>query len=1029
MTSQTTEQALEACIEKALTGTCKEERGEGMIGEEEREPIYGPHAGYEAGFAADFDREFAVDRANFWRFLEETQAEELAKLSDRPNWQRLVLERLNRKIQKDGILSVLKKGLAIDDAHLTLLYSLPYNDTNPDVRANFYKNIFSVTRQIHYSDSNPNLSIDMVVFLNGLAIATLELKNAWSGQTVYHAKKQYREDRDPKEPLLQFARCIVHFAVDTDEVYMTTRLAGKKTFFLPFNKGFNFGQGNPPNPGGHKSAYLWDEVLTRESLARIIQHFAKIVEEKDRDSGTVSKTLFFPRYHQLDVVRRLLAHAGEHGVGQTYLIQHSAGSGKSHSITWTAYQLIELYGSSAKGSSPRRNDVPVFDSVVVVTDRRVLDKQLRDNIKQFSEVKNIIAPAFNSQDLKHALENGKKIIITTIQKFPFIVDGIEDLSDRNFAVIIDEAHSSQGGQAADKLNMTLGMDEGEQEEPEDVQDKILSYMEGRKLGRNASYFAFTATPKNATLEKFGRQTADGQFVPFHLYSMKQAIEEGFILDVLANYTTYRSYYEIQKSIRDNPLFDTAKAQKKLRAYVEGHKETIATKADIMLGHFIDQVWKPKKLKGKAKAMVVTRNIENAIRYFFAIRAALTAANDPFQAIVAFSGKKTVDGIEYTEDSLNNFPGKDIPEEFKKDEYKILVVANKFLTGFNEPLLHTMYVDKKLQSVLAVQTVSRLNRCNEKLGKNDTFVLDFFNSAADMQAAFDPFYTATSLSEATDVNVLHDVKEALGDVGVYEWHEVEAFNVLFFNNAEADQLSPLIDTAAARFGHELELEDEAKIDFKIKAKQFVKIYGQVACIISYNNVQWEMLYWFLKFLIPKLQVKDPNQDQLDELLDSVDLSTYGLERVAINQKIDLEAGESRLEPQNPNPRGHHGEVEKDPLDEIIKAFNQRFFAGWEATPEEQRVKFINIARHVVNNPAYAAQVVNNQDEQNRLIALEKMIQQAIGLERKRELDLYKRYANDPEFKRTFNASIDRFLQSATLSQYFEDVTERREEGAA
>ncbi len=1013
-TTDTTEQALEACIEKALTGTCKEERGEGVIGEEERGPIYGPHAGYEAGLAADFDREFAIDRAKFWRFLEDTQAEELAKLSDRPNWQRLVLERLNRKIQKDGILSVLKKGLAIDDAHLTLLYSLPYNDTNPTVRANFYKNIFSVTRQVHYSDSNPNLSVDMVVFLNGLAIATLELKNPWSGQTVYHAKKQYREDRDPKEPLLQFARCIVHFAVDTDEVYMTTRLADKKTFFLPFNKGFNFGKGNPPNPGGHKSAYLWDEVLTRESLAQIIQHFAKIVEEKDRDSGKVSKTLFFPRYHQLDVVRRLLAHAGEHGVGQTYLIQHSAGSGKSHSITWTAYQLIELYGTGS--------DRPVFDSVVVVTDRRVLDKQLRDNIKQFSEVKNIVAPAFDSNDLKHALENGKKIIITTIQKFPFIVDGIEDMSDRNFAVIIDEAHSSQSGQAADKLNMTLGMDEGDREEPEDVQDKILNYMEGRKLGKNASYFAFTATPKNATLEKFGRQTADGQFVPFHLYSMKQAIEEGFILDVLANYTTYRSYYEIQKSIQDNPLFDTAKAQKKLRAYVEGHKETIATKADIMVSHFIDHVWKPKKLKGKAKAMVVTRNIENAVRYFFAIRDALTAANAPFQAIVAFSGKKTVDGIEYTEDSLNNFPGKDIPEEFKKDKYKILVVANKFLTGFDEPLLHSMYVDKKLQSVLAVQTVSRLNRCNEKMGKNDTFVLDFFNSAADIKTAFDPFYTATSLSEATDVNVLHDVKEALDDVGVYEWHEIEAFNALFFNNAEADQLSPLIDTAAARFVDELELEDADKIDFKIKAKQFVKIYGQVACIISYNNVQWEMLYWFLKFLIPKLQVKDPDQDQLDELLDGVDLSTYGLERVKVNQKIDLEAGESTLEPQNPNPRGHHGEVEKDPLDEIIKAFNQRFFAGWDATPEEQRVKFINIARHVVNNPAYADQVVHNQDAQNRLIALEKMIQQAIGLERKRELDLYKRYANDPEFKRTFNASIGRFLQSADLSQYFEDVAD-------
>ena len=1033
MVSQTNEQALEACIEKALTGSSRELRTDD-IAEPVVTPIYGPHAGYEAGLSADFDREFAIDRAKFWRFLKETQPNELAKLSDRPNWQRLVLERLNRKIQKDGILSVLKRGLAIDDAHLTLLYSLPYNDTNPDVRANFYKNIFSVTRQVHYSDSQPHLSIDMVVFINGLAIATFELKNAWSGQTVYHAQKQYREDRDPKEPLLQFARCLVHFAVDTDEVYMTTRLAEDKTYFLPFNKGYNFGKGNPPNPNGHKSAYLWEEVLTRESLANIIEHFAKMAEAKDKKT----KTLFFPRYHQLDVVRKILDHAGEHGVGQTYLIQHSAGSGKSHSITWTAYQLIELYEPRQKGPSPqpsprgrgsrkedaegRGSDRPVFDSVIVVTDRQVLDRQLRNNIKDFSEVKNIIAPAYNSQDLKESLENGKKIIITTIQKFPFIVDGIEDLSDRNFAVIIDEAHSSQSGKAADTLNMSLGMedDEGEHEEPDDVQDTILKAMEGRKLGQNASYFAFTATPKNTTLEKFGQHTSDGVFVPFHLYSMKQAIEEGFILDVLANYTTYKSYYEIQKSIQDNPLFDTTKAQKKLRAFVEGHQETIAIKADIMLSHFLAQIWGQKKLKGKAKALVVTRNIETAIRYFFAIRNGLKTANVPFQALVAFSGKKIVDGIEYTEGSLNGFPGKDTPEEFEKDNYKILVVANKFLTGFDAPLLHTMYVDKKLQSVLAVQTLSRLNRSNQKVGKNDTFVLDFFNSVDDIKTAFDPFYTATSLSQATDVNVLHDIKDTLDDVGVYDWHEVEQFNELFFGQAEAERLSPLIDVAAARFDQDLALEDEAKIDFKIKAKQFVKIYGQVACIIPYNNIQWEMLYWFLKFLIPKLRVTDPDQEQLDALLESIDLSTYGLERVRINQKIDLDADESALDPQNPNPRGHHSEVEKDPLDEIIRAFNDRFFSGWDATPEEQRVKFINIARHVMNNPDYQTHVVNNQDEQNSRIALEQMIKHAVNQERKRELDLYKRYASDPEFKRTFDASIARLLQGALSSELLASV---------
>ncbi|MEM6752295.1 MAG: DEAD/DEAH box helicase family protein [Cyanobacteria bacterium P01_C01_bin.38] len=981
MVSKTNEQALENCIETALVN----------------------RAGYEKGNPADFDREFAIDKEKFWRFLTTTQPEELAKLQDNPNWQRLILERFHRKVKKDGILSVLKKGLSIDDAHLTLLYSLPYNDNNPAVSANFQQNIFSVTRQLHYSQTEPNLSIDMVLFLNGIAIATMELKNAWSGQTVYHAKKQYREDRNPLVPLLQFARCLVHFAVDTDEVWMTTKLAGKNTYFLPLNQGFNFGKGNPPNTNGHKSAYLWESILKRESFTNIIEQFAILIPG-DTKTPLTQKNLYFPRYHQLDVVRKLLTHAGKNGTGHTYLIQHSAGSGKSNSITWTAYQLIELYSQGA--------DTPLFDSVVVVTDRRILDKQLKNNIKDFSQVKNILAHATSSQELKTALENGKKIIITTIQKFPFIVDGIEDLSDRTFAVIIDEAHSSQSGKAADNLNMTLR--KGEDEEPEDLQDKILKAMSGRKLGKNASYFAFTATPKNATLEKFGQRTPDGNFTPFHLYSMKQAIEEGFILDVLANYTTYRSYYEIQKSIQDNPIFDTAKAQKKLRNYVEGHKQTIATKADIIVKHFIDQVWKPKKLKGKAKAMVVTRNIEAAIRYFFAIREILTQKDLPFKAIVAFSGKKTVDGIEYTEDIINGFPGKDIPQKFKQDDYKILVVANKFLTGFDEPLLHTMYVDKKLQSVLAVQTLSRLNRCNQKMGKQDTFILDFYNTVSDIKTAFDPFYTATSLGEPTDVNILHDLKEELDDVGVYELEEVQQFNELFFNQAEAEELSPLIDTAANRFNVELELEDETKIDFKIKAKQFVKIYSQVACIIPYNNIQWEMLYWFLKFLIPKLTVRNPHQDQLDQLLESVDLSTYGIERVQLNHTIELDTEASTIAPQNPNVRGYHSEAsQQDPLDDIINAFNNRFFTGWDATPQEQRVKFINIAKHIIDNPNYQTQVVNNQDTQNRRLALEGLIKQAISKERRRELDLYKRYASDSEFKRAFDASIMQLLAQINL----------------
>lgn len=863
--------------------------------------------------------------------------------------------------------------------------------------ANFEANRFSVTRQVHYSETDTFKSVDMVLFVNGLAVATLELKNPWTGQNVQNAIRQYRTDRDPKEPLFEFGRCLVHFAVDPDEAYMCAQLAGNDSNFLPFNKGFNYGKGNPVNPNGHKTAYLWQDILPRKSLTNIIEQFAKFTVEKDKKTGKERKALFFPRYHQLDVVRGILADAKQNGVGQTYLIQHSAGSGKSNSITWLAYQLVELYDPAGTAN--------VFDSVVVVTDRRVLDTQLKDNIKLFSETKNIVAHAESAAELKAHLELGKKIIITTVQKFPFIVDGIDDLTSRNFGVIIDEAHSSQSGSASDKLNTTLGADD--EEVPEDLQDKILAAMKGRKMSKNASYFAFTATPKPATLEKFGRQEPDGKFYPFHLYSMKQAIEEKFILDVLEKYTTYKSYYEVQKSIEENPLFDTAKAQKKLKAFVEASPKTIEVKARIMVDHFTSSVWQAKKLKGKAKAMVVTRNIECAIRYFFTIRAALQEANAPFKALVAFSGEKTVDGIKYTEDGLNGFAARDLPEEFEKDDYKILVVANKYLTGFDEPMLHTMYVDKKLQSVLAVQALSRLNRCNWKLGKTDTFVLDFYNSVDDIKAAFDPFYTATTLSEPTDVNVLHDLKDSLDDFGIYDWAEVTNFNEKFFASAEAEELHPIIDTVVARF--DADLDDEQRIDFKIKAKQFVKIYAQVAAIIPFNNVNWEMLHWFLKFLIPKLKVKDPEQDKLDELLNSIDLSTYGLERSRLEAKIGLDASETELDPQNPNLRGvHSGPGDKDPLDEIVRAFNERHFAGWEATPEEQRVKFVNIAKHVMAHADYKAQVEDNPDSQNRQLALERLIQHAVSIERRRELDLYKRYAGDPDFKRAFDASISRLL---------------------
>ena len=1003
MVSQTNEKSLEIAIEKQLTGTCLEaQKGVAEVGE----LPFSPNHGYQLGLPHDFNARYAIDSKRFWAFLEHTQPEELEKLQKHGgDWQLKVLERFDKLVKKYGLLHLLKKGLSVDDATLHLMYPAPLASSSDKVKQNFADNIFSSTRQVRYSLSNTLEEIDLVLFINGLPFATLELKNPWTGQTArYHGQKQYREDRDINQPLLQFGRCLVHMTVDTDEIYMTTKLAGPQTFFLPFNKGHNHGAGNPPNPNGHKSAYLWQEVFSKDSVANIIQHFVRL--DGSSKEPLDKRNLFFPRYHQLDMVRKLVAHVSQNGVGQTYLIQHSAGSGKSNSITWAAYQLIEAYPASPDTPGAVDLEKPLFDSVIVVTDRRLLDKQLRENIKDFSEVKNIVAPAFKSSELKSALEQGKKIIITTIQKFPFIIDGIADLSDKCFAVIIDEAHSSQSGSAHDNMNRAMGKSEQAEEEL-DVQDKILQAMQSRKMRGNASYLAFTATPKNTTLEKFGVKQADGSFEPFHLYSMKQAIEEGFILDVLANYTTYKSYYEIQKSITDNPLFDSAKAQKKLRAYVERHQQTIAVKAEIMLDHFIPQVVNSKKLKGKAKGMVITQNIEAAIRYYRAISRLLKDRGNPFKVAIAFSGTKEVDGIEYSEAQMNGFAENETRDYFDKDEYRLLIVANKYLTGFDQPKLCAMYVDKKLQFVLAVQALSRLNRAAPKWGKKteDLFILDFFNSVDDIKTAFDPFYTATRLSEATDVNVLHELKDSLDDEGVYEWHEVEQFVELYFDNADAQQLSPLIDTAASRFNGELALSDLQKADFKIKAKQFVKIYGQMASIIPYEIVVWEKLFWFLKFLIPKLIVKDPHADQIDELLESVDLSSYGLERVKLNHSIGLDASETELEPQNPNPRGAHGgNEEHDPLDEIIRSFNERWFQGWGATPEEQRIKFINIADGIKAHPDFQEKYQNNPDVHTRILAFEKIFEDVILKNRRNELELYKLLANDPAFKAAMQQSL-------------------------
>ncbi len=1006
MTSTTTEQALESCIEKALTGICREELNDGTASQ----PILPYGAGYTMGERGDFNARYALDEVKFWNFLETTQAEELAKLQRQPDWKLKILERYDRMIKKYGILRLLKKGLEVDDARFTLFYQYPNNNTSATARSNFEKNIFSITRQVHYSLANPGQSIDMAAFINGIPFATMELKNPWTGQTAkVHAQHQYKYDRDIRQPLLQFGRCLVHFAVDPDEIYMTTRLNGENTYFLPFNKGNNHGKGNPPHPEGrgHRTYYLWEEILKPKSISNIIQHFVRF-DGKDSDALS-SRTLYFPRYHQLRVVRRLTEDILQNGVGKTYLIQHSAGSGKSNSITWLAYHLIEIVPERTDIAGARATDMPLFDSVIVVTDRRLLDKQLRDNIRSFSEVKQIVAHAKTSRELKENMESGKRIIITTIQKFPFIADGIVNQGDKRFAVIIDEAHSSQSGSAAD--NMNRAMSGQADEDLIDVQDKILEVMKRRKMLDNASYFAFTATPKEATFEKFGVRQADGSFREFDLYSMKQAIEEGFILDVLANYTTYRSYYEIEKSIEDNPFFNTAKAQKKLRAFVERNPRTIQVKAEIMLDHFLNKVVRTRKLKGKAKGMVLTQDIESAIRYYHVLNRLLEEIGNPFKILIAFSGSKKMDGNEYTEERLNGFPEKETREKFDTDEYRLLVVANKYLTGFDQPKLTTMYVDKKLQDVVAVQALSRLNRSADKLGKKteDLFVLDFFNSTEDIKKSFDPFYTSTTLSEATDVNVLHELKAHLDEAEVYDQNEVEDFIAKYFSNVDAQLLSPIIDMAADRFNHGLGWDDQQKADFKIKVKQFVKVYSRMASLIPFEIPAWEKLFWFLKFLIPKLVLRDASLDEMDELLNSVDLSTYGLQRIKLNESILLDEAQSELNPQNPNMRGAYGSSdEEDPLDQIINSFNELHFLGWNTTPEDQRVKFVNLAQRIREHTDFQEKYLTSEDPQKQDLAFDKIFDDITLKNRKSDMDFYRLISHDEAFRASVKDTLKRIL---------------------
>ncbi len=986
--TDTSERGLEDRICEVLAGGA-DKSSAGDVGE--RPAVYG--VGWRYGDREDYDREYCVDLAQLSAFLVATQpkvAEALSLGSDNPTRRRF-LTRLKGEVGKRGIVDVLRNGVKHGPHDVALFYGAPSPGNRRAVKL-YEQNRFSVTRQLSYSNANKRLTLDLGLFINGLPVATFELKNSLTKQTVADAVEQYKRDRDPREDLFRIGRCLAHFAVDEHEVMFCTHLRGKSSWFLPFNKGLDDGAGNPVNPNGLKTDYLWQEVLTRQSLTDIIENYALLVESVDTKTGRRTQSQIWPRYHQLDVVRKLLADAAEKGAGQRYLIQHSAGSGKSNSIAWLAHRLIGL----------EKDGETVFDSIIVVTDRIILDRQINDTIRQFAQVSATVGHAEKSGDLRRFIGAEKKIIISTVQKFPFILDeiGTEHRGNR-FAIIIDEAHSSQGGRTSSAMAQALG-DHEDGDDDDTFEDKINRIIEQKRLLTNASYFAFTATPKNKTLELFGTPSSqsDGttKHLPFHSYAMKQAIEEGFILDVLGNYTPVTSYYHLAKTVADDPEFDTIKAKKKLVQYVETHSHAIRLKAEIMVDHFHEQVLAPRKIGGQARAMVVTGGIQMAITYYHAIRDYLKERNSPHKAIVAFSGEVDYGGDRVSEASLNGFPSSQIANKIQEDPYRFLVCADKFQTGYDEPLLHVMYVDKVLSGIKAVQTLSRLNRAHPE--KRDTFVLDFYNDADGIRDAFADYYRTTILADETDPNKLHDLKAELDGRQVYSDEQVHELVASYLKGDDRGAFDPTLDECVAVYRSEL--DEDGQVEFKGNAKAFVRAYNFLSQVLPYENVGWEKLSIFLNFLVPKLPT--PITEDLSLGIEgAIDMDSYRAEKQATMQ-IMLSDEDAEIEPVPTGGGGFKPEPEMDRLSNILRAFND-LFGDIPWTNEDRIRKMIteDVPRMVDEDSAYR-NAREHSDEQNTRIEHDKALEKAIMTLLSDDTELYKQYSQNEAFKRWLENSV-------------------------
>lgn len=947
--------------------------------------------GYEEGVSANYDKDYALDTERVKRFILSTQkkkAENTACFASEISERKFFAE-LNKQLASRGVTDVLRKGFRYISELFDMYYPLP-SELNPTAQEMYAKNIFCVTRQLFYSKDSSN-SIDVMVSLNGMPVMTMELKNHYTGQTVENAIKQYQVDRDANDLLLAPKRCAVHFAVDDDDIRMCTWLCGKNSWFLPFNKGVNGGAGNPVNPNGLRTSYLWEDILKKESLSDIIENYAQVVKKKDEKTGKEKISVVWPRYHQLEVVRKLLAETRLNGVGNRYLIQHSAGSGKSNSITWLAYQLVGLLDGTQ----------PLLDSVIVVTDRVNLDKQIRDNIAAFKRLSNLVAWADSAETLRQNLESGKKIIITIVHKFPFILETIgSEMKHKRFGIIIDEAHSSQNGSMSAKMNIALSGNVGE--DGMDLEDRLNAIIEGRQMVKNANYYAFTATPKNKTLQMFGTafEQPEGEIGhrPFHEYTMKQAIEEGFIEDVLKHYTTYNSYYKIVKAIEADPEFEKKQAQKKLRAFVESQPETIQQKASIIVEHFHTQVIDKGKVGGQARAMVVTSSILRAIEFYYEISRLLEERKSPYKAIVAFSGSKNYGGKDVTEADINGFPSKDIEDNMERDPYRILVVAEKFQTGYDQPLLHTMYVDRVLTDVKAVQTLSRLNRCHPK--KRDTFVLDFANDTDSIRDSFQRFYKTTILSKDTDPNKLNDLIQEIEAANIYSEEDVYVLNDKYWSGASREDIDPIINTSVERFK---ELDENSQIRCKSSIKAFLRTYPFIAAVLPFKSVEWEKLNTYYSLLIHKLPVLR-GEDFTEGLIEAIDFDQYRIIK-GEEQRIELENSDAEIEPTPVGKPKGKSDPDMAKLSEILDEFNDINWLDKEKAKqqlEELPVRlqadeaFINAAR---NSDRETAQ---QQCNMSLMMIIAQMLNE--------NTEFCRNYLDNPDFmnfinQRVFNAAYE------------------------